>query len=81
MLLAQRGKREEAEAPQTVVEGDQDDSLPGELDSGTVWKGAAAEYERTTMNPHHDRELCSRLGSGRFPHIEKQAIFRGVLRN
>ena len=32
MLLAQRGEGEEAEAPQTVVEGDQDDALLGELD-------------------------------------------------
>ena len=36
MLAAQCGEREEAEAPQTVVEGDQNDALPGELDPGRV---------------------------------------------
>ena len=32
MLAAQRGEGEETEAPETVVEGDQDDALLGELD-------------------------------------------------
>ena len=36
MLAAQRGEREEAEAPQTVVEGDQDDALLGERDPRRV---------------------------------------------
>ena len=31
MFFAQRGEREEAEPPQTVIERYQDDSLPGEL--------------------------------------------------
>src|SRR6266498_3687342 len=76
MLAAQRGEREEAEAPETVVEGDQDDALLGELDPRKVGLGATAEHEGAAVDPDHDRHLCSKRCPGRSPHIEKQAIFR-----
>src|SRR5438874_2031153 len=81
MLLAQGGEREEAESPQPVVEGDQDDSLLRELALREVRTGATTGHESPAVDPDHDRQLCSRLGSGRFPHIEKQTVFRGVLPN
>src|SRR5438046_1036975 len=81
MLAAQCGEREKTQAPQTVVEGDQDDALLGELDPGCARPGAAAEHERAAVDPHHDRQLCLRRGLCRSPHIDKQAIFRRSLRN
>src|SRR6266581_4255996 len=81
MLLAQRGKREETEAPKTVVKSDQNDALLGELATGKVRTGSAAEHEGTAVDPHHDRQFGSRLGPSRLAHIEKQAIFRRVLAN
>ena len=76
MLSAQRGEGEETEAPQTVVEGDQDDTLPGELDPRSARRGAAAEHESAAVDPHHDWQLRPRRGPGRPPHIDKQAILR-----
>src|SRR6266571_3384525 len=58
MLAAQCREREETKAPQTVVEGDQDDALLGELDPGRARPRPAAEHEGAAVDPHHDRQLC-----------------------
>src|SRR6201989_1167101 len=76
VLAAERGEGEETQTPETVVEGDQDDTLPGEPGARRVRPGAAAEHEGAAMNPDHDRKPCPRRGPGRPPHIEKQTIFR-----
>src|SRR5947209_20042047 len=67
MLSSQRGEGEETEAPQTVVEGDQDDALPGELTSRSARRGAAAEHESAAVDPHHDWQLRPRRGPGTPP--------------
>ena len=81
MLAAQRGEREEAEALQAVVEGDEDDALPGERDPRRAGEGAAAEHEGAAVDPHHDRQLRPRFGPGRPPHVDEQAVLRGGLRD
>src|SRR5919205_3853538 len=68
-LAAERREGEEAETPQTVVEGDQDDALPGELDSRIVRLRAAAEHEGPAVDPHHDRKPCPRRRPGGAPHV------------
>ena len=78
MLVAQRREGEETEAPQTVVERDEDDALLGELDPRRPGRGAAAEHEGAAVDPHHDRQLRVRRGPGGSPHIDEQAIFRRV---
>src|SRR6266496_1066988 len=75
-LTAQRGECEEPQAPQTVVEGDQDYTLLGEVVPRKVRLGAAAEYEGAAVDPHHHRQLCPRRGRRWSPDTEKQAIFR-----
>src|SRR6266699_312234 len=52
MLLAQSGEGEETEASQTVVESDQDDALPGELEPRSARPGAAAHHKGATVDPH-----------------------------
>ena len=76
MLAAQRGEGEVTEAPQTVVEVDQDDALRRELDARKNRLRATAEHEGAAVDPDHDRQLCRRRGAGRSPHIEEQAVFR-----
>src|SRR5947209_8803034 len=51
VLAAERGEGEETQTPETVVEGDQDDALPGELDARSVWPRAAAEDEGAAVDP------------------------------
>src|SRR3954465_3184404 len=70
MFFAQGRESEETEAPETVVERDEDDALLDELDSGRPRRGAAAEYEGAAVNPHHDRQLCARRCRGRSPQID-----------
>src|SRR5947207_14281756 len=76
MLSVKRGEGEETEAPQTVVESDQDDALPGELDPRSARRGAAAEHESAAVDPDHDRQLRPRRSRGRSPYIDKQTILR-----
>ena len=52
-LAAQRGEREEAEASQAVVEGDEDDALLGERRSRRARQRAGAAHEPAPVDPHH----------------------------
>src|ERR1044072_2465763 len=53
VLAAERREGEETQTPKTVVEGDQDDALPGKLTARCVRPRATAEHEGAAVNPHH----------------------------
>ena len=78
MFTAQPGEGEEAETSNTVVEGNQNDAVLGELHSRRSWIGAAAEQEGAAVDPHHHRQLCVRFGCRRPPDIEIQAVLGRV---
>ena len=50
-------ERKEAHAPESVVEADQNDALPGKLDAQGSGLGAAAEYKGAAVNPNHNGQL------------------------
>src|SRR5579862_9469803 len=74
MLFAKRWEGEETEAPQPVVESDQNDALPGKLLAGSAWRGATAHYECAAVDPYHYRQLSLWRRRRRPPKIEEQAI-------
>ena len=73
-LAAERGEREEAEAPQAVVEAHQDDAILGELDSRRHRGGTTAAHESAPVNPDHHGELRPWRGVRRAPDVQEQAI-------
>ena len=72
-FAAQRRKREETEASNSIVHGDKDDTLLGELNAGRVGRGARTARETAAVDPDHHRQIASGRIS-RTPDVQIQAI-------
>jgi len=72
-LAGELRAREECERVEPVVDGDDDDSLCGQIGSVVARFGSGADDEAATVNPHHDRGGYFGVQSRR-PDVEVETI-------
>jgi hypothetical protein len=79
LLRGERRVREEAQMAQPVVEADEHDA-PARECAAVVHRGRrAAVDEAAAVDPHHHGQARIGARGGRTPHVQIEAVFRGLL--